>query len=166
MKVPWHTWHSLSAVCRKRTTDESFFCVAFTIMLNEWRKNYKACSEYSTWWLFPPATFLLQGDRILINGHILQVKGFYGSMPLFFSFIATGTTKLYSTIHSSHSWNNLELCFWTLRRFLVLLRIYCSCKKQCWDSGTFWCGSGSVQTPDPTTFFSDFKDANKKWKIS
>jgi hypothetical protein len=42
---------------------------------------------------------------------------------------------------------------------------------QCWGSVTFWCGSGPVDpylllmdpdpTPDPTPFFSDFKDAKK-----
>jgi hypothetical protein len=36
---------------------------------------------------------------------------------------------------------------------------------QCWGSVTFWCGSGSpdqyllLMDPDPTPFFSDFKDA-------
>ncbi len=44
-------------------------------------------------------------------------------------------------------------------------------KKKCWGFVTFWCGSGSAdpylwltdpnRTPDPTLFFSDFKDAKK-----
>jgi hypothetical protein len=40
---------------------------------------------------------------------------------------------------------------------------------QCWGSVTFWRGSGSADPyflgltdPDPTPFFSDFKDAKKK----
>jgi hypothetical protein len=43
-------------------------------------------------------------------------------------------------------------------------------RNQCWGSVTFWCGSGSADrylwlanlAPDPTIFFSDFKDANNK----
>ncbi len=41
------------------------------------------------------------------------------------------------------------------------------CKGQCWGSVTFWCGSGSadphlwLKDPDPTSFFSDFKDAKQ-----
>ena len=46
---------------------------------------------------------------------------------------------------------------------------------QCWESVTFWCESGSRSTdpylwlldpdptPDPTPFFSDFKDAKKNY---
>jgi hypothetical protein len=42
---------------------------------------------------------------------------------------------------------------------------------QCWGSVAFWCGSADPYlclmdpdlTPDPTTFFSDFKDAKKKF---
>ncbi len=42
--------------------------------------------------------------------------------------------------------------------------------RQCWGSVTFWCGSGSaypylwLTDPDPTPFFSDFKDAKKEKK--
>ncbi len=40
---------------------------------------------------------------------------------------------------------------------------------QCWESVTFWSGSGSADSylwltdPDPTPFFSDFKDANNHY---
>jgi hypothetical protein len=62
----------------------------------------------------------------------------------------------------THRWQSENLC--------VLKVLFW---RQCWGSVTFWCGSGSADpylwlmdpdpypTLDPTSFFSDFKDAKK-----
>ncbi len=65
--------------------------------------------------------------------------------------------KPYFPVPGFHSW---------------ILIYFKECKmNQCWESMTFWCGSGSANpylwltnpdtTPDPDPFFSDFKDAKK-----
>jgi hypothetical protein len=69
---------------------------------------------------------------------------------------------------------NCNTAFKTIQRFAIIIIV-----KQCWGSMTFWCGSGSADpylclmdpasnpflTLDSTPFFSDIKDAKKKFFI-